>query len=177
MDVAGTDADAFRAFEVTGWDQEGWPEAYHRFFGQLTSRAIEPLLEAVGAGTGIRLLDVGTGPGYVAAAAAARGASAVGVDAATRMLALAARLHSGPEFRQTDAEAVDPAGPVAAARRLGDRAALMIYECPTCEARYLGQRHCPDCHRFCRKLGPGGACPHCDEPILLADLLGTEVLP
>ena len=81
MDVAGTEVDAFRAFEVTGWDQEGRPEAYHRFFGQLTSRAIEPLLEAVGAGTGIRLLDVGTGPGYVAAAAAARGASAVGVAA------------------------------------------------------------------------------------------------
>jgi hypothetical protein len=24
-----------------------------------------------------------------------------------------------------------------------------------------------------RRLGPGGSCPHCDEPVLLTDLLGT----
>jgi len=27
-----------------------------------------------------------------------------------------------------------------------------------------------------RALGPGGACPHCDEPLLVAELLGKEVL-
>ena len=79
--------------------------------------------------------------------------------------------------RQINAAALDPAGPVTAVRRLADQAALMIYECPTCDARYLGERRCPDCHRFCRKLGPGGACPHCDEPILLTELPGNEVLP
>ena len=46
-----------------------------------------------------------------------------------------------------------------------------IYECPSCETRYLGEQRCPDCGTFCRKLGPGGPCPHCDEPVLLADLL------
>lgn len=46
-----------------------------------------------------------------------------------------------------------------------------IYECSACEARYLGVRQCPDCHLFTRALGPGGACPHCDEPVLVADLL------
>jgi predicted nucleic acid-binding Zn ribbon protein len=61
--------------------------------------------------------------------------------------------------------------------RAGDRRAHTVYGCPACETRSLGERRCPECHRFCRKLGPGGACPHCDEPILLADLLGTEVLP
>ena len=45
------------------------------------------------------------------------------------------------------------------------------------QARYLGQQRCPDCHRFCRRLGPGGACPHCDEPVTFVDLLGEEVLP
>lgn len=30
----------------------------------------------------------------------------------------------------------------------------IVYECPTCEARYLGQR-CQDCNTFCRRLGPG----------------------
>ena len=36
---------------------------------------------------------------------------------------------------------------------------------------------CPECQHFCRALGLGGACPHCDDPILLAELLGMEVLP
>ena len=49
--------------------------------------------------------------------------------------------------------------------------AATIYECPSCETRYLGEQRCPDCAIFCRKLGPGALCPHCDEPILLADLL------
>jgi hypothetical protein len=51
-----------------------------------------------------------------------------------------------------------------------------VYECPECEQRFVGLQRCPDCHRFCRRLGPGGSCPHCDEPVLLADLLGEEVL-
>jgi hypothetical protein len=54
--------------------------------------------------------------------------------------------------------------------------AQTIYVCPDCDTRYLGQQRCPDCQRFCRRLGPGGACPHCDEPVLLAELLGEEVL-
>ena len=52
-----------------------------------------------------------------------------------------------------------------------------VYECPTCEVRLLGERRCPDCHIFCRRLGLGGPCPHCDEPVLLADILPPEVLP
>jgi hypothetical protein len=50
--------------------------------------------------------------------------------------------------------------------------AQTIYECPTCGERYLGERRCPDCNRFCRALG--GTCPHCEEPILVAELLGGE---
>lgn len=53
-------------------------------------------------------------------------------------------------------------------------AAHTLYECPTCQERFLGERRCPDCNRFCRALGPGGLCPHCDEPILAAELLGEE---
>jgi len=49
--------------------------------------------------------------------------------------------------------------------------ARTIYECPSCDTRYLGVQRCPDCGIFCRKVGPGGSCPHCDEPVLLADLL------
>lgn len=46
-----------------------------------------------------------------------------------------------------------------------------VYECPECEARYLDQRRCPECNLFCRRIGLGGPCPHCDEPVAAADLL------
>lgn len=46
-----------------------------------------------------------------------------------------------------------------------------IYECPSCQARYLGEQRCPDCGVFCRRVGPGGSCPHCGEPVAVADLL------
>lgn len=45
-----------------------------------------------------------------------------------------------------------------------------VYECPNCETRYLAQQYCPDCHTFCRNIGRGGSCPHCDEPVTIADL-------
>ena len=47
-----------------------------------------------------------------------------------------------------------------------------VYECPSCGTRYLGQQRCPDCQRFCRRVGPGGRCPHCDEPVAFGDLVG-----
>jgi hypothetical protein len=49
-----------------------------------------------------------------------------------------------------------------------------VYECPTCEMRFLGEQRCPDCHVFCCRLGLGGSCPHCDEPVIFADLFGLE---
>jgi hypothetical protein len=54
------------------------------------------------------------------------------------------------------------------------RATHTLYECPVCGEHYLDERRCPDCNLFCRALGPGGRCPHCDEPILAAELLGEE---
>ncbi len=45
-----------------------------------------------------------------------------------------------------------------------------VYECPSCSSRYLGEQRCPECGLFCRRVGPGGRCPHCDEPVALSDL-------
>jgi hypothetical protein len=50
----------------------------------------------------------------------------------------------------------------------------IVYECSGCGARYLGQQRCDECHRFCRRIGPGGLCLHCDQPIALADLLPDQ---
>jgi hypothetical protein len=43
-------------------------------------------------------------------------------------------------------------------------------ECPDCGERQAGVRRCEDCNLFMRRLGPGGNCPHCDEPVLAAEL-------
>lgn len=60
--------------------------------------------------------------------------------------------------------------PLVGSQRRGFRPASTIYECSACGERRLGQQRCDDCNRFGRALGPGGPCPHCDEPVLLADL-------
>jgi hypothetical protein len=77
-------------------------------------------------------------------------------------------------LRHVDTAVADPDAQAAALRRRRRLVAQTLYECPVCGQRYLGERRCPDCHRFCRALGLGGACPHCDEPILAAELLGEE---
>jgi SAM-dependent methyltransferase len=96
------DADAFRDFEAAGWEEKTAP--YHRFFGRITGRAIERLLDAAQVGAGTSVLDIATGPGYVAGRAASRGASVIGTDIAPAMVALARELNPGIEFRQADAE-------------------------------------------------------------------------
>ena len=50
----------------------------------------------------------------------------------------------------------------------------IVYECPSCGARNLGQQRCPDCQLFCRRIGPGGYCPHCDEPVAISDLINRQ---
>jgi hypothetical protein len=47
-----------------------------------------------------------------------------------------------------------------------------VYECPACETRLLGEQRC-ECGSFMRRLGTGGLCPCCDEPITIEELLRT----
>ena len=56
------------------------------------------------------------------------------------------------------------------------RRADVVYQCPDCDARYLGQQRCEECNTFCRRLGPGAPCPHCDEPVAVADLIADLTL-
>lgn len=93
----------FKDFERAGW--ENVVAAYDKAFGALTIQSIGPLLDAVGAGPGVCLLDVATGPGYVAAAAAERGAIVTGIDFSAPMVAEAAK-HPNIGFRHGDAEAL-----------------------------------------------------------------------
>lgn len=54
--------------------------------------------------------------------------------------------------------------------------ATTIYECPQCDKRYLGDQYCYECGSFCTKVGSGGLCPHCDEPVAFIDLIETSNL-
>ena len=92
----------FKELERQGWGAKAGD--YDALGGQITVGAVAPLLDEVGARAGMRVLDVATGPGYIAAGAAARGAHAIGVDFATNMVAEARRRYPGIEFHEGDAE-------------------------------------------------------------------------
>ena len=92
------DAQAFDAFEAAGWERAAG--AYDRFFGTITTRAIDPLLDAAGVAAGTRVLDLATGPGYTAGRAAERGATVVGVDVAASMVATARERHPTLRFER-----------------------------------------------------------------------------
>ncbi len=40
--------------------------------------------------------------------------------------------------------------------------------------QYHGEQWCHDCNQPCARVGIGGSCPHCAEPVALADLLDTK---
>jgi len=98
------DTSAFHDFEQAGWQRAA--EHYPKAFGELTSQAAGPLLDAVGAGAGTRVLDVATGPGFVAGAAAERGAVVTGLDFSPAMIGEARRRYPSVTFREGDAEAL-----------------------------------------------------------------------
>ena len=101
MGHASVDADDFDAFEAAGWEEKA--DAYERMFCDIASRVVDPLLNAAAVGVGTRVLDVATGPGWVAARAAERGASVVGIDVAEAMIARARSAHPDLDFRRADA--------------------------------------------------------------------------
>ncbi|HUY98629.1 MAG TPA: hypothetical protein VMW47_13620 [Verrucomicrobiae bacterium] len=69
-----------------------------------------------------------------------------------------------------------PPLPVVAVPPRQRRRPITVYVCPDCEERYLGEQWCPDCQRPCRRIGFGGACPACDHPVALEDLLAPTLL-
>src|SRR3974377_1309378 len=95
------DADAFNEFERRGW-AENSTEAYDRVFGPITCRVVDELLAAAGVGRPTRRLA--TGPGYVAAAAWARGARVLAVDRSPQMLDRAREVSPEIDFQEEDVE-------------------------------------------------------------------------
>jgi hypothetical protein len=73
--------------------------------------------------------------------------------------------------RQVDADAIDVDALTAELRRRSQLVAACVYECTSCQERYLGERRCPACNLFNRSLGLGGICSGCDQPVVLAELV------
>lgn len=73
-------------------------------------------------------------------------------------------------WRRRNTHTTTPA-PIPAARPQRE---TTVYACPDCDTRYLGEQHCPDCNTFCTRIGPGGPCPSCDEPVAIQDLTNTD---
>ena len=100
------DAEAFNRFEAAGW--EAVADSYD-FLRPITGRVGRTLLAAAEVAAGEQVLDVGCGPGDLAAAAAELGADTVGIDVAPSMVRRAAITHPSIPFRTGTFEAI-PAG-------------------------------------------------------------------
>jgi ubiquinone/menaquinone biosynthesis C-methylase UbiE len=102
MTVTEQQSRTFKEFERAGWSQQA--EHYDSLVGQMTRQAVDTLLAAVNPRPGAKLLDVASGPGYVAAEAARRGLDAIGADIADNMVNEARRRFAGVRFDIADAE-------------------------------------------------------------------------
>ena len=100
-----TDVEAFKQFEHDGWEQS--VAAYDHLFGSLTTQMIMPLIGELKPTKGERLLDIATGPGYVAAKGLDCGCVVSAIDISEAMIARAREAFPrGIDFRVGDAEAL-----------------------------------------------------------------------
>ena len=97
------DPEVVRAFEHAGWQKAA--RQYQATFAAATREFADALLDAAGAGPGRDVLDLCCGTGLIAAAAAARGADASGLDFSPEMLAVARAESPRLDFVEGDAEA------------------------------------------------------------------------
>ncbi|KWR87512.1 class I SAM-dependent methyltransferase [Cupriavidus sp. IDO] len=96
----------FRAFELAGWEDPAIVRQYHEHLARVTTQSVDALLDSARVGAGTRVLDVATGEGTVAAAAARRGADAIGIDFSATQVQLARELHPDVRFEQADAQSL-----------------------------------------------------------------------
>jgi SAM-dependent methyltransferase len=134
-------SEAFTEFEHRGWQKVAGK--YDSTWAHSTQQFIPPLLDAAEVGEGMRVLDVGCGPGYVSAAAAERKAIPTGLDFSNEMVAIARKKFPEIEFREGDAQSL-PFADSTFDRVLANFALLHLAD---------PKRACAEAHRV---LKPGG---------------------
>jgi len=97
---------SFREFEQAGWENVSVVAKYHEHISGVTTQSVEALLDAAGIRSGSRVLDIATGAGYIAGAAAQRGADAIGIDFSAAQVGMARDRYPAVRFEQADAEAL-----------------------------------------------------------------------
>jgi ubiquinone/menaquinone biosynthesis C-methylase UbiE len=97
---------AFGDFERAGWDDAATASTYDEHFSVVTRQSSEAMLDDAGVRSGLRVLDLASGNGQLAAAAARRGADVVGADFSATQVGLARSRHRGLRFEQADAAAL-----------------------------------------------------------------------
>jgi ubiquinone/menaquinone biosynthesis C-methylase UbiE len=94
--------DLFTQFEYEGWERVA--NKYDSVWSTSTRQFIPSLLDAADVSSGMWILDIGCGPGYVSAAAAECGAIPTGLDFSGEMIAIAKKTFPHIEFREGDAQ-------------------------------------------------------------------------
>src|SRR6184192_716008 len=94
--------ESFAKFEHEGWQRVAGK--YDSVWARSTRQFIPSLLDAAQVNLNMSVLDVGSGPGYVAAAAAERGAISRGLDFSREMVAIAQKMFPRIEFCEGDAQ-------------------------------------------------------------------------
>lgn len=74
-------------------------------------------------------------------------------------------VYCGPACRQADYRGRQAAP---------SRTKTSVYQCPDCGQRLAGERRCPDCNLFARRLGDGGTCTSCGEILTTTELLAAD---
>jgi ubiquinone/menaquinone biosynthesis C-methylase UbiE len=100
--------EAFAKFENKGWQRVAGK--YDSVWASSTRQFIPPLLDAAEVTGSMAVLAVGCGPGYVAGAAAERGATSRALDFSREMVAIAQKKFPHIEFREGDAQNLPFAG-------------------------------------------------------------------
>ena len=95
---------SFTEFEHESWQRVA--AQYDSIWAASTRQFVLPLLDAADVGAGLSVLDVGSGPGYVSAAARDRGAAPTGLDFSAAMIAIATEMFPAIEFRKGDAQSL-----------------------------------------------------------------------
>jgi len=95
-------SDDFATFEHEGWQRVA--NKYDSTWSRSTRQFIPPLLDLAEVAAGMKILDVGCGPGYVAAAAAERAAEVTGLDFSSEMVSIAKTLFPRLSFQVGDAQ-------------------------------------------------------------------------